>query len=225
MALLLSRRLAARAASASRAASRAASTLTASSRGGADGAAGVAVASIDDGKANSFTMGMIDEVNSFLDDAEADAGTAAVVLTGNAKFFSAGFDLKVMTQGTPDDIFNLVTHGAEMCLRLATFPKPVVAASTGHCMALGAIITLACDYRVGADGKFKVGMNEGACVCLKTGDGDGGVGRREMEGRRGGRSVVCVCVWCASLKGAQECVCRLPETTCIGMRQEAGYGR
>ena len=189
MALLLSRRLAARAASASRAASRAASTLTASSRGGADGAAGVAVASIDDGKANSFTMGMIDEVNSFLDDAEADAGTAAVVLTGNAKFFSAGFDLKVMTQGTPDDIFNLVTHGAEMCLRLATFPKPVVAASTGHCMALGAIITLACDYRVGADGKFKVGMNEGACVCVKTGDGDGGV-----EGRRGGRSVVCVCV-------------------------------
>ena len=166
MALLLSRRLAARAASASRAASRAASTLTASSRGGADGAAGVAVASIDDGKANSFTMGMIDEVNSFLDDAEADAGTAAVVLTGNAKFFSAGFDLKVMTQGTPDDIFNLVTHGAEMCLRLATFPKPVVAASTGHCMALGAIITLACDYRVGADGKFKVGMNEGACVCV-----------------------------------------------------------
>ena len=117
---------------------------------------GVSLAVLDDGKANSYGLGMIAEVNGWLDDVERDDAARAAVLSGNAKFFSAGFDLSVMTTGTPDDVFELVVAGAELCTRMYAFPKPVVAASTGHCMALGAIMTLACDYRVGADGKFTI---------------------------------------------------------------------
>ena len=40
------------------------------------------------------------------------------------------------------------------------FPTPVIGVSTGHCIAMGAFLMLACDYRVGAAGGFKTGLNE-----------------------------------------------------------------
>ena len=37
---------------------------------------------------------------------------------------------------------------------------PVVAASTGHAVAAGALLLCGCDYRVGVDGPVKIGLNE-----------------------------------------------------------------
>ena len=54
----------------------------------------IAVLSVDDGKANAFTQPMVEQLNSALDDC-TDAG--AVVIVGNAKALSAGFDLNVMS--------------------------------------------------------------------------------------------------------------------------------
>jgi enoyl-CoA hydratase len=72
--------------------------------------------------------------------------------------FSAGFDLATMRTG-PDAV-QLVSSGAELLLRLYQSPLPVVAACTGHALAMGAVLLLGCDSRIGAAGDFKIGLNE-----------------------------------------------------------------
>jgi len=118
---------------------------------------GVAVITMDDGKANALSPARIVELNAALDRAGAEA--QAVLLAGRPGRFSAGFDLKVMTGGA-DGLRELVTAGANLALRLYAFPRPVVAACTGHALAAGAVLLCAADLRIGASGDFKIGLNE-----------------------------------------------------------------
>lgn len=122
--------------------------------GGADN--NIAIIKIDDGKANALGNATIDALNTALDGAH-DAG--AVVLAGRAGRFSAGFDLSVINSGI-DATQALVRRGGELALRLYMFPRPVVAACTGHALAAGAILLMAADHRVGAAGDYKLGLNE-----------------------------------------------------------------
>jgi enoyl-CoA hydratase/carnithine racemase len=117
----------------------------------------VAVIRVDDGKANALGPGTITALGEAIDRAEAECG--AMVLAGRDGRFSAGFDLSVMTAGV-DQMRSLVTSGAELLLRLYGSPIPTVAACTGHALAMGSLLLLACDTRIGADGPFKVGLNE-----------------------------------------------------------------
>lgn len=117
----------------------------------------VAVITIDDGKANALSHATIDAVTAAFARAESDA--KAVVLAGRPGRFSAGFDLSVMQSG-PDAVRALVRAGAELTLRVYTFPRPVVIACTGHALAAGAILLMAADVRIGAAGEFKLGLNE-----------------------------------------------------------------
>ncbi len=118
---------------------------------------GVARLSLDDGKANAISHAMLDAVNGALDRAEKEAG--AVLIAGRPGRFSAGFDLSVMRSGGAA-VGELVGGGARLALRLYEFPSPVVAACTGHALAMGAILLLASDTRLGARGDFKLGLNE-----------------------------------------------------------------
>ena len=121
---------------------------------------GVAVVRLDDGKANAVSHGVIDAVHAALDQATQDAG--AVAFIGREGKFSAGFDLSVMTQG-PDAARGLVGAGGELLMRVFTHPQPTVAAVTGHALAAGALLCLACDTRIGsADLPAKIGLNETA---------------------------------------------------------------
>ncbi len=118
---------------------------------------GVAVITMDDGKANALSHEVIEALLACLERAEREA--RAVVLTGREKRLSGGFDLTVMVS-SPEATRNLVTAGAELMLRLYTFPRPLVVACTGHALAAGAILLLAADARIGAEGDFKIGLNE-----------------------------------------------------------------
>jgi enoyl-CoA hydratase len=43
---------------------------------------------------------------------------------------------------------------------MLSFPRPVVAACNGNALAMGAFLLLSADYRVGASGAHKIGLNE-----------------------------------------------------------------
>ena len=58
---------------------------------------GVAVITMDDGKANAMSSALQQEIHAALDQAES-AGVP-VVLTGRAGILSAGFDLKTLAAG------------------------------------------------------------------------------------------------------------------------------
>ncbi len=118
----------------------------------------VAVVHFDDGKANVLTHAVLEQLQDALSSAEAD-GVRAVAIIGRPGKFSAGFDLSVMTSG-PDPARELLRAGAELALRIYTFPVPVVLGATGHALAMGAILLMAADVRIGADGPFKVGLPE-----------------------------------------------------------------
>ena len=114
----------------------------------------VAVIRLDDGKANALGFYLVDGLSGALDEA-ADARAIAII--GREGRFSAGFDLSVMkTDRAPE----LMGKGAGLALRLFEHPAPVVLGITGHALAMGAVLMLTADWRVGAEGDFKLGLNE-----------------------------------------------------------------
>jgi len=111
----------------------------------------------NNGKVNAFSPDMLAAINSALDQAEAEQ--AIVVLTGHEGLFSGGFDLKVMQQGI-EAAGNMVDAGSRLTRRMLAFPRPIIAACSGHAIAKGAFLLLASDYRIGVEGSFKIGLNE-----------------------------------------------------------------
>ena len=115
---------------------------------------------VDDGRANAFSVSLLESLGEELAKAEADADIRSVVLSGNTKAFFAGFDLDVINSGDPKAITGLVSAGGSFIRQVYGASLPVVAASTGHAVAAGALLLLGCDYRVGVDGPVKIGLNE-----------------------------------------------------------------
>ena len=117
----------------------------------------IATITLDDGKVNVMSQAMIDALGDAFDQAQWDQ--VVVVLTGRPGIFSAGFDLPVLRQNNSESE-SMVRNGFELATRLFEFPFPVVIACTGHALAMGAFLILGGDYRIGAEGPFKIGVNE-----------------------------------------------------------------
>jgi len=117
----------------------------------------ISIIQIDDGKVNVFSPDMIQNFNDILDQVPTDKG--AMLIAGREGMFSAGFDLKVM-MSSPENAAAMVKSGFELLMRVFTFPRPVVAACSGHAIALGAFLLCSCDHRIGCKGDFKIGANE-----------------------------------------------------------------
>lgn len=91
---------------------------------------------------------------------EADAGTRAVVLTGQGGFFSAGLDLKVVPTYGVIEQRAMVMAINRLIARLYRLGLPTVAAVNGHALAGGLVIVLATDYRIGSQGTYRLGLTE-----------------------------------------------------------------
>lgn len=111
----------------------------------------IAIITMDDGKVNALGPAMLGEINAAFDQAEAD-DSGAVVIAGNRKVFSGGFDLKVFRSGDPQASLDMLKAGFELSHRLLSFRKPVVAAITGHAIAMGSFLACSVDHRIAAPG-------------------------------------------------------------------------
>lgn len=112
---------------------------------------------MDDGKVNSLSPSMLAALDAAFDRAQADR--AALILTGRPQRFSAGFDLGIVKAGGAPAADMFLT-GFRLAERMLSFPTPIVAACTGHALAMGSFLLLASDVRFGAAGTFKIGANE-----------------------------------------------------------------
>ena len=117
----------------------------------------IATITMDDGKVNALSLRMLASLSAALDRAQRDH--AIVVLGGRPGVFSAGFELPVLSAGGAD-ARKMLRSGFELAHRLLSFPTPIVAACSGHALAMGAFLLLSSDYRIGAEGAFKIGANE-----------------------------------------------------------------
>lgn len=120
----------------------------------------IAVVTLDDGKVNAVGPAFIEGLNDALDRSEAD-DAGALLIRGREGMFSAGFDLKEFARGM-DAGLAMVEQGMALLIRLYGLERPVVAACTGHGIAMGAFILLACDTRLGARGDFRITLPETA---------------------------------------------------------------
>jgi enoyl-CoA hydratase len=112
---------------------------------------------MDDGKVNVFSIAMLRALHEAFDQAERDE--TVVLLKGRPGCFSAGFDLQTLS-GPRQDVVTLLRLGASLAERILSFPAPVTIACTGHAFPAGAFLLLAADARLGADGPFRLGLNE-----------------------------------------------------------------
>jgi enoyl-CoA hydratase len=122
----------------------------------------VATITLDDGKVNVLSPAMQQNLNEALDRAEQAAAAGevkAVVLTGNQKVLSAGFDLAVFNSGDAAAALGMLSGGFELSIRLLTFPVPIIIAATGPAIAMGSFMLLSGDHRVGS-AKTKCQANE-----------------------------------------------------------------
>jgi enoyl-CoA hydratase/carnithine racemase len=120
----------------------------------------IATLTMDDGKANAMAPAMSSALNTGLDRAASEA--KAVVIRGRDGVFCGGFDLKII-RGDDEPLKSQMREaGMTLLKRLYLSPQPIIVAVTGHAIAMGALLLLAGDARIGLAGDFRIGLNETA---------------------------------------------------------------
>ncbi|MCK7595273.1 enoyl-CoA hydratase/isomerase family protein [Pseudomarimonas salicorniae] len=108
---------------------------------------------------NALNPDLLAAIAEGLDKAVAD-GAQGIVFSGAPGMFSAGLDVPYLLTLERPALESAWQAFFTVCSKLAFSPVPVAAAITGHSPAGGAVMSLFCDYRVMAEGSFRIGLNE-----------------------------------------------------------------
>ena len=108
---------------------------------------------------NALTSELMRTLRESIQRAEQDA-VRALILSGSPGRFSAGLDVPLLLGLQADEIAQMWRELYALLQAIASSPVPIVAAITGHAPAGGTVLALFCDYRIMAQGDFKLGLNE-----------------------------------------------------------------
>lgn len=136
---------------------------------------GVAVLTLNDPPANTYSYEMMQQLDARILQARMDEGVQVIVITGQGeKFFCAGADIKMLANVTPEFKYYFCLHANETLSRLEQTPKLVIAAINGHCVGGGLEVAMAADIRIARRNAGKMGLPE---VSLGVLPGTGGTQR------------------------------------------------
>src|SRR2546428_10566430 len=142
---------------------------------------------LDRPPANSYDKAFMEELDTAIEEARRDDAVKAILLrSANERFFSAGADVSVFAKSNLDAQNAFVVCANEAIGKLESTPKVVVVAINGHCLRGGLEIALCCDFRIAAEGGYRIGL---PVVTLGLLPGTGGAPRppRPIRGPRGPR--------------------------------------
>ncbi|HEX8180404.1 MAG TPA: enoyl-CoA hydratase/isomerase family protein [Pyrinomonadaceae bacterium] len=135
----------------------------------------VAVLTLNDPPANTYSYEMMQALDRAILAARMDEAVQVIVITGQGeKFFCAGANISMLKGVTPEFKYYFCLHANETLSRLEQTPKLVIAAINGHCVGGGLEVALAADLRVARTGAGKMGLPE---VSLGVLPGTGGTQR------------------------------------------------
>ena len=97
---------------------------------------------------NRISRTTLDAWNKALDVVDTRNGPHALVITGEGKYWSTGLDLAAIAEMSLADRDRLLVDLDRLLVRLLATPYVTIAALNGHTYAAGALLALACDYRV-----------------------------------------------------------------------------
>jgi enoyl-CoA hydratase len=138
-------------------------------------AEGVALLTLNDPPANTYSFEMMQALDRCILAARMDESVQVIVITGSGeKFFCAGANINMLQTVTPEFKYYFCLHANETLSRLEQTPKLVIAAINGHCVGGGLEVALAADLRVARRGAGKMGLPE---VTLGVLPGTGGTQR------------------------------------------------
>jgi enoyl-CoA hydratase len=136
---------------------------------------GIAVITLNDPPANTYSYEMMQQLDRAILDARMDESVQVIVITGQGdKFFCAGADIQMLANVTPAFKYYFCLHANETLNRLEQTPKLVIAAINGHCVGGGLEVAMAADIRIARKGAGKLGLPE---VSLGVLPGTGGTQR------------------------------------------------
>ncbi|MBA2879952.1 enoyl-CoA hydratase/carnithine racemase [Desulfosalsimonas propionicica] len=122
----------------------------------------IRIVTLNHGKTNSLNRDMLRRLGEIVAEADENPSPKGIVLTGEGRFFSSGFDLP-MFLGFSElrEAVEFFEFEEQVLTSLFACRKPVVAALNGHTAAGGLILAMAADYRIIKEHpKIKVGMSE-----------------------------------------------------------------
>ncbi len=120
---------------------------------------GIAILTLSHGKANALDIELCDALAArFVDLRESEA--KAVVLTAQGKIFSAGVDLRRLSEGGADYIRRFLPALHRLYDAVFFHPKPVVAAINGHAIAGGCVLACCADRRIMVREAGRIGVTE-----------------------------------------------------------------
>lgn len=123
-----------------------------------DDSTGVLTLTLDDGARNALGPEAFDAIGAVFADAGDDV--RAIVVTGREGTLTAGLDVKFMASAGRDGVRDLLTRFGRTWMQVWTEPRPTVLAATGHCLAAGTMLSMACDHAVVAEGDWAWGLTE-----------------------------------------------------------------
>lgn len=120
---------------------------------------GLVTVRMEHGKVTALDLELLLEFREYLAKLRQES-IRGLVLTGTGSSFSAGVDLHRILSGGASYVQQFLPALESALRELYLFPHPVVAAVNGHAIAGGCVMVAACDYRIMAEGKGRIGTTE-----------------------------------------------------------------
>ncbi len=110
---------------------------------------------------NSITRDQILELQSILTKLNEDASVKGIVIhSENEKFFCNGMDAKHISTTPQEKLAEEMGEIIKFFVFVSNIYKPLIAEISGYAMGGGAVLSLACDYRMMMTGKARISFTE-----------------------------------------------------------------
>ena len=110
--------------------------------------------------ANALDPGLMDALSAHLGELEEGGHPPVVLASSHPTVFCPGWDLRVLAGASPEQVLTFLRAYERLLRTVVGYPGPTVAAISGHAVAGGCLLALACDHRVMARGRARIGLSE-----------------------------------------------------------------
>tara|TARA_B100001989_G_scaffold249810_1_gene225765 strand:- start:311 stop:1063 length:753 start_codon:yes stop_codon:yes gene_type:complete len=120
----------------------------------------IGIISIDRPPVNAINPELVSSLSESLDSFHSNDSIQGVILEGRSGIFSAGLDITHLFPKDREYIKTFWESFSSLLNKMFTYEKPLYSSIGGHCPAGGTVMVIMTDYRIMANGKYVIGLNE-----------------------------------------------------------------